>query len=338
LALKLATYRDGSRDGQLLVVSRDLGLAHYATGIANRLQQVLDDWDFLAPQLHALYVQLNTGKAPHAFPFDPRQCMAPLPRAYHYVQAAAYLVAQERQYKLHQQALPATFYSEPQLRSSAGDTFLGPCDEVVAPSESMEIDLAAGLAVITGDIPRGSTPTQALGTIRLLMLTGDVVLRQLEQATAPAGSLHSHLATVCSPVAATPDELGAAWQDGRAHLTLQLACNGRKLGLCNTGPAMQFHFGQLLAHSCKTRPWQAGAVLGSGCISPLGETDPQGQIHWPQGACSIADKRAIETLHQGRKRTPFLRYGDTMHADIKGKDGHSLFGALEPTIAPAQET
>lgn len=338
--MKLATYRDGSRDGQLLVVSRDLGLAHYATGIASRLQQVLDDWDFLAPQLHALYVQLNTGKAPHAFAFDPRQCMAPLPRAYQCVQATAYLAAPERQYQLRQQPLPASFYTEPQLHDgSGGAAFLGPCDEVVVPSEAMGIDLAAGLAAITGDMPRGSTPAQALGAIRLLMLTGDVVLRQLEQANTAAGHLHSHPATACSPVAITPDELGPAWQEGRVHLTLQLACNGRKLGLCDTGPSMHFHFGQLLAQGCKTRPWQAGAILGSGAVSHPGASNPQGQTDdWPQGACSIADKRAIETLHQGRTRTPFLRYGDTVRADMKGKDGHSLFGALELTIAAPQET
>lgn len=336
--MKLATYRDGSRDGQLVVVSRDLGLAHYATGVASRLQQVLDDWDFLAPQLHDLYVQLNTHRAPHPFPFDPRQCLAPLPRAYHWSQATAYLAAQERQYQLRQQALPAHFRTKPQLYCGNGNAFWGPTDTLVLPNDTPGVDLEAGLAVITGDIPRGSTPAQALTVVRLLMLTGSVVVPPpAPNMAATSEWLANPLGTACSPVAITPDELGPAWQEGRVHLTLQMACNGRKIGLCETGPTMHFHFGQLLAHGCKTQPWHAGAVLGSGPISHPGTPSPQGPSDWPQGACSLTDKRAIETLHQGRIRTPYLRYGDNVRTEMKGRDGHNLFGTLELTIAAPDE-
>ena len=336
--MKLATYRDGSRDGQLVVVSRDLGLAHYATGIASRLQQVLDDWDFLAPQLQALYVQLNTGKATHPFPFDPRQCLAPLPRAYHWTQANAYVAATERQCQLQQQALPADVRSVPRLRPGYGDAFVGPAAPLALPAHVQGVDVQAGLAVITGDLPMGSSPGQALDAVRLLMLTGTVVWTPSGRAVAKTEVEGSEGPVVCSPVAVTPDELGPAWQEGRVHLTLQVLCNGRKMGLCDTGPTMHFHFGQLLAQGCKSRPWHAGAVLGSGLVSHAGGSNAQGEPEWPQGACSVADKRAIETLQHGRARTPFLRAHDSWRAEMKARDGYSLFGALECSLVLAEDS
>lgn len=337
--MKLATYQDGSRDGQLVVVSRDLGLAHYATGIASRLQQVLDDWDFLAPQLQALYVQLNTGKAAHPFPFEPQQCLAPLPRAYHWTQANAYLAATERQCQLQQQALPADAGSVPRLRAGYGGAFLGPAQPLALPTDAQGVDVQAGLAVITGDILRGSSPAQALAAVRLLMLTGTVVPAPTGRAGVKAEALPAHgaWAVACSPVAVTPDELGPAWQEGRVHLTLQVLCNGRKMGLCDTGPTMHFHFGQLLAQGCKNHAWHAGTVLGSGLVSHAGGPNAQGQPEWPQGACSVADKRAIETLQHGRARTPFLRAHDKLRAEMKARDGHNLFGVLELSLCAPDE-
>ncbi|MDD2610840.1 MAG: fumarylacetoacetate hydrolase family protein [Giesbergeria sp.] len=336
--MKLATYQDGSRDGQLVVVARDLGLAHYATGIASCLQQVLDDWDFLAPQLQALYVQLNTGKAAHPFPFDPRQCLAPLPRAYHWTQASAYLAATERQCQLQQQALPADAASVPRLRAGYGDAFLGPAQPLVLPADAQGVDVQTGLAVITGDIPRSSSPARALAAVRLLMLTGTVVRVPSGRAGAAAAAESGGLAIACSPVSVTPDELGPAWQEGRVHLTLQVLCNGRKMGLCDTGPSMHFHFGQLLAQGCKHHAWQAGAVLGSGLVSHASGPNAQGEPEWPQGACSIADKRAIETLQHGRARTPFLRAHDSLCAEMKARDGHSLFGTLALSLLAPEDT
>lgn len=336
--MKLATYRDGSRDGQLVVVSRDLGVAHYATGIASRLQQVLDDWDFLAPQLHALYMQLNTGKAIHPFPFDPYQCLAPLPRAYHWTQANAYLAATERQGQLQQQALPADARTVPRLHAGHGDALLGPAQPLVLPTHAQAADVQTGLALITGDIAVDSSPAQALAGVRLLMLAGTVLWIPAGRAAAKADAEVNEGPVVCGPVAVTPDELGTAWYDGRVHLTLQVLCNGRKMGLCETGPTMHFHFGQLLAQGCKSRPWHAGAVLGSGLVSHAGGHNAQGELEWPQGACSVADKRAIEMLQHGRARTPFLRAADSLRAEMKARDGHSLFGALECSLVSAEET
>ena len=309
--MKLATYKDGSRDGQLLVVSRDLSTAHYATAIADRLQQVLDDWNFLSPQLQDLYDTLNHGKARHAFPFDPRLCMAPLPRAYQWVNGAAYLQ-----------------HEAPLMYQGGSDDLLGPCDEVVCASEALGIDFEAALAVITGDVRRGASAGQALDGIRLVMLANAITLRQLvpaEQARG-AGLLQSKPATAFSPVAVTLDELGSAWDQGRLHLTLQSTWNGRRVGLCEAGPAMRFHFGQLIAHLCQTRNLRAGAVIGSG---PMSNQDAR------HGYSCIADKRALETLQDGAPATDYMRFGDTIHIDMKGRDGQSVFGAIDQAIAAA---
>jgi fumarylacetoacetate (FAA) hydrolase len=321
--MKLATYKDGSRDGQLVVVSRDLTTAHYATGIASTLQQVLDDWNFLAPQLQDLSVALNrvgdghpsNSQVRHAFPFLSQQCMAPLPRACQWVVGTAYT---------NPEAL---------LYQSASDNLLGPCDDVACVSEAHGIDFEAGLAVMTGDVPLGATPAQALDGVRLVLLANAVSLRHLMPAelTRGLGWLQSKPATAFSPVAVTLDELvfsGVnAWENGRLHLTLQSTWNGRKVGLCEAGQEMKVSFGQLIVHLTKTRWVRAGSLIGSGAVS---NQDSR------QGYSSIAEKRALETLQDGRPTTEFMQYGDIIRIEMKGRDGKSLFGAIEQEIIPAE--
>ena len=331
--MKLATYKDGSRDGQLVVVSRDLGLAHYATGIASRMQQVLDDWAFMAPQLQDLYQQLNTGKAPHAFAFNPEQCMAPLPRAYQWADGSAYLNHVELVRQARNAEVPATFYVDPLMYQGGSDDFIGPCDDVVVPSEAMGIDFEAEIAVVTTDVPMGSTPVQALQGIRLVMLVNDVSLRNLIPAELSKGFgfFQSKPATAFSPVAVTLDELGDAWEGGRLNLTLQSSWNGRKVGMCDAGPEMTFHFGQLIAHICKTRNVRAGAIVGSGTVSNKGVG--QGKtMEWPKGYSCIAEKRCIETIQTGQPVTEFMKFGDTVRIEMKGRDGQSIFGAIDQTV------
>lgn len=338
--MKLATYKDGSRDGQLLVVSRDLGSAHYATGIAHRLQQVLDDWDYLAPPLQDLYAQLNAGRAPHAFRFDPQQCMAPLPRAYQWVDGSAYLNHVELVRKARNATVPASFYTDPLMYQGASDDFLGPCDDVVVPSEAMGIDFEAEIAVVTTDVPLGATPERALRAIRLVMLANDVSLRNLIPAELAKGFgfFQSKPATAFSPVAVTLEELGDAWSQGRVHLTLQSTWNGRKVGMCEAGPEMAFHFGQLIAHVAATRNVRAGTIVGSGTVSNQGVQDASGRTDWPKGYSCIAEKRCIETLQNGQPSTEFMRYGDTIRIEMKGKDGQSIFGAIDQAIAPPSDS
>jgi fumarylacetoacetate (FAA) hydrolase len=331
--MKLATYKDGSRDGQLVVVSRDLSTAHYATGIATRLQQVLDDWDFISPQLQDLYDTLNHGKARHAFPFDPALCMAPLPRAYQWADGSAYINHVELVRAARNSEVPASFYTDPLMYQGGSDDFIGPKDDVVCASEVFGIDFEAEVAVITGDVPMRATPEQALGRIRLVMLANDVSLRNLipDELGKGFGFVQSKPATAFSPVAVTLDELGDAWDNGRLHLTVQSTWNGRKVGMCDAGPDMTFHFGQLIAHLCKTRNVRAGSIIGSGTVSNQG-VEVKGKKDWPKGYSCIAEKRAIETILDGKPSTDFMKFGDTIRIEVKGKDGQTVFGAIDQKI------
>ncbi len=316
--MKLATYKDGTRDGQLVVVSRDLSTAHYATGIATRMQQALDDWGFIAPQLQDLYETLNNGKARHAFPFDPALCMAPLPRAYQRLTGTAY-------------ASHATLLGEGSgdllVHQAASDALLGAQDHVVCANENLGADFSAEIAVITGDVPVGASVDDALESIRLVMLSNAITLRNV------AHNVQSHPAASFSPVAVTLDELGDAWDNGSVHLTVQVAWNGRKVGMCDAGTDMTHHFGQLLAHACKTRALRAGTVVNSGTVSNAG-FEKNGQTEWPKGYSCIAEKRAMETSLDGKATTDYMKFADTVRIEAKGKDGQSVFGAIEQELSP----
>jgi len=326
--MKLATYKDGSRDGQLVVVSRDLSLAHFASGIASRLQQVLDDWNFLSPQLEELSQTLNHGKARHAFAFEPALCMAPLPRAYQWADGSAFINHVELVRKARCAEVPASFYTDPLMYQGGSDDFIGPCDDIVCASVDFGIDFEAEVAVVTGDLPMGTAPDAALEGIRLAVLANDVSLRNLIPAELAKGFgfLQSKPATAFSPVAVTPDELGAAWRGGRVHLNLESVWNGKRVGLCDAGPEMTFHFGQLIAHLCKTRNVRAGSVIGSGTVS---------NKDWSRGYSCIAEKRAIETIEGGAPTTGFMQFGDTVRIEMKGADGMSVFGAIAQTVRPS---
>lgn len=333
--MKLATYQDGSRDGQLVVVSRDLTQAHYATHIANRMQQVLDDWSYLSPQLQDLYDTLNAGRARHAFPFDPTMCLAPLPRAYQWADGSAYLNHVELVRKARGAEVPASFHTDPLMVQGGSDDLQGPCAPIVVASEDWGVDFEAELAVITGDVPMGSSPERALDAVRLLVLVNDVTLRNLIPAELDKGFgfVQSKPATALGPVAVTPDELGDAWVRGRVHLPLQCTWNGRKVGMCEAGPDMTFHFGQLIAHLAKTRNVRAGSIIGSGTVSNPG-VEKKGHTEWPKGYSCIAEKRAMEMLQDGQAQTAYMRFGDTIRIEMKGRDGLSVFGAIEQEVVP----
>jgi len=316
--MKLATYKDGTRDGQLVVVARDLSTAHYATGIATRMQQALDDWGFIAPQLQDLYETLNHGKARHAFPFDPALCMAPLPRAYQRLTGAAYA---------SHAALLGDTEGNLAVHQSASDHLQGAHEPVVCANENLGVDFSAEIAVITGDVPAGATPDAALEEVRLVMLSNATTLRHV------AAGLQSQAAAAFSPVAVTLDELGDAWDDGQVHLTVQVAWNGRKVGMCDAGTDMTYGFGQLLAHACKTRALRAGTIVSSGTVSNAG-FEKNGQTEWPKGYSCIAEKRAMETARDGQATTEYMKFADTVRIEAKGKDGQSVFGAIEQELAP----
>ncbi len=323
--MKLATYQDGSRDGQLVVVSRDLGTAHYASGVATRLQQVLDDWSFLSPQLEEISQTLNHGKARHAFAFEPEKCMAPLPRAYQRASGSAFINPVELVRKARGAEVLESFYTDPLLYQGGSDDLLGARADIVAVSTDHGIDFEAEIAVITGDVAMGNSPEAAIDGIRLLMLANCVSLRHLVPAELENGFgfVQSKPATAFSPVAVTPDELLHAWHGGRVHLNLECTWNGKRVGLCSAGDDMAFHFGQLIAHLCKTRNVRAGSVIGSGAVS---------NKDGGRGYSCIAEKRAIEAIEGGTPKTEFMQFGDTIRIEMKGTDGMSVFGAIEQTV------
>jgi fumarylacetoacetate (FAA) hydrolase len=325
--MKLATLKDGSRDGQLAVVSRDLASAHFASGIATTLQHTLDDWNFVAPQLEDLYATLNGGKARHAFPFDSGQCMAPLPRAYQWVDGSAYLNHVELVRRARNDEVPASFYDDPLMYQGGSDDFLGPCDDAVFASADWGIDFEAEVAVVTGDVGIGTPAASALDCVRLLLLANDWSLRNLVPAELAKGFgfLQSKPATAFGPVAVTPDEVGDAWAGGRLHLSVESRWNGKRVGLTEAGPEMTFHFGQLLAHVAKTRRLRAGSIVGSGTVS---------NKDWSHGVSCIAELRAIETIEGGTPKTAFMQFGDTIRIEVLGRDGGSVFGAIEQRVAP----
>ena len=324
--MKLATLKDGSRDGQLAVVSRDLCTAHFATGIATRMQELLDDWNFISPQLEDLYATLNGGKPRHAFAFDSRHCMAPLPRACQWVDASAYLNHVTLVRQARGATVPESFLTDPLMYQGGSDDFLGPCDDACFADEAWGIDFESEVAVVTGDVAMGSTPEQALEGVRLLMLANDWTLRHrvASELAKGFGFVQSKPATAFSPVALTPDELGAAWQQGRVHLALCSSWNARQVGRCDAGPEMSFHFGQLIAHLAATRRVRAGSIIGSGTVSNLGGAG---------GYSCIAEKRAIETIETGSPQTDYMMFGDTIRIEMFGLDGANLFGAIEQRVA-----
>ena len=323
--MKLATLKDGSRDGQLAVVSRDLSTAHFATGIATRMQQLLDDWNFISPQLEDLSATLNGGKARHAFAFDPAQCMAPLPRAYQWADGSAYLNHVQLVRKARGAETPEAFRVDPLMYQGGSDDFLGPCDGARFLDEAWGIDFESEVVVITGDVPMGASAGQGLDAVRLLMLANDWSLRHLipPELAKGFGFLQGKPATAFSPVAVTPDELGAAWQGGRVHLRLDSHWNGRSVGRCDAGPEMTFHFGELIAHLAKTRRVRAGSIVGSGTVS---------NQDWSHGWSCIAEARAIETIEQGAPKTEFMKFGDSIRIEMIGLDGQSVFGAIDQRV------
>ncbi|MFC5461604.1 fumarylacetoacetate hydrolase family protein [Massilia niabensis] len=320
--MKLATIKDGSRDGQLAVVSRDMKSAHMADAICPTLQAALDDWTFIAPQLDALYAQLNAGQSStstrRAFDFDPARCMAPLPRAYGRAVGAAYGNHLE----------PASSGEEPLIYQGGSDDLLGAMDDIMLAHEEWGIDFEAGVAAIVDDVPMGATPDEAHGRIRLLMLANDVSLRNLipDELAKGFGFLHSKPATGFSPLAVTPDELGDAWRGGKLHLPLRSTWNGHLVGQPDAGVDMAFNFPQLIAYLCRSRRVRAGSIVGSGAVSNKDAT---------LGYSCIAAQRSRETAADGEPSTPFMRFGDTIRIEMLDEKGKSIFGAIAQTVRKA---
>jgi fumarylacetoacetate (FAA) hydrolase len=334
--MKLATMKDGSRDGTLALVSRDLSRIVAVPEIAPTLQSALDAWDATAPRLEQLYAQLNEGKVTRAVAFDPRLAHSPLPRAYQWADGSAYVNHVELVRRARGATMPAEFWTDPLMYQGGSDGFLAPMDDMVFPDEAWGIDFEAEVAVITGDVPMGATPHEAGSHVRLLMLVNDVSLRSLIPAELGKGFgfLQGKPASSFSPVAATPDELGTAWHDGKLHLPLITHLNDALFGHPDAGVDMTFGFPQLIAHAAKTRALAAGTIIGSGTVSNK-EGDGPGRpaASGGVGYSCIAEQRTVETILAGKPSTPFLRFGDRVRIEMLDERGRSIFGAIEQAVS-----
>lgn len=324
--MKLATLKDGTRDGRLIVVSRDLSRACPADAIAPTMQRALDDWERSAPALRGLFDALNRGAPAVSFPFDPRRVAAPLPRAYQWADGSIY--------RNHGELMKRAFDTEnrigfpvhePLMYQGGSDDFAGPCDDIVVADESWGIDFEGEVAVVTADVGMQTSAEEAALRIRLVMLANDVSLRNLIMAELAKGFgfFQSKPASSFSPVAVTPEELGGHWRGGLVHLPLRLYWNGVEFGRPDAGVGASFNFPQLIAHAAKTRNLCAGTIVGSGTVS---NDDPSA------GSACIAERRAAERIARGAPETPFMRFGDRIRIEMLDRDGQSIFGAIDQKV------
>ncbi|MEO9612129.1 MAG: fumarylacetoacetate hydrolase family protein [Nitratireductor sp.] len=336
--MKLATLKDGTRDGRLAVVSRDLTRCADASFLAPTLQGALDDWRRIAPHLEALAESLEHGSVP-AERFHEHDAHSPLPRAFQWADGSAYVNHVELVRKARNAEMPASFWTDPLMYQGGSDAFLAPRDPIVMADEAWGIDMEGEVAVIVDDVAMGASLDEARAAIRLVMLVNDVSLRGLIPAELGKGFgfFQSKPSSAFSPVAVTPDELGAAWDGGKVSLPLWVDLNGKPFGRADAGTDMTFDFPTLIAHAAKTRPLSAGAIIGSGTVSNKLDDGPGKPVEaGGVGYSCIAEIRMIETIETGAPKTPFMRFGDTVRIEMKDEAGHSIFGAIEQTVEKYQ--
>ncbi|HEY1638553.1 MAG TPA: fumarylacetoacetate hydrolase family protein [Rhizomicrobium sp.] len=323
--MKLASLKRG-RDGMLVVVSRDLSRRVAVPHIAHTLQAAMDNWGDAAPRLMRVYDLLNEGPAAGEELFNPCDCAAPLPRAFQWADGSAYVTHVELVRKARGADMPPGFWTDPLMYQGGSDSFLGPCEPILAADESWGIDFEGEVAVITDDVPMGTDASHAEKHIKLLMLVNDVSLRNLIPAELAKGFgfFQSKPASAFSPVAVTPDELDQAWSGGKTQLPLQVWLNGERFGAPNAGEDMTFSFPQLIAHATKTRGLCAGSIVGSGTVSNNDRS---------RGSACLAERRSLETIEHGAPKTPFLKFGDRVKIEMLDRDGRSIFGAIDQEVA-----
>jgi len=327
--MKLATLKQGGRDGTLVVVNRELTRAVRADEIAPTMQAAIDNWDNTAPRLNTLYERLNGGDCESSFDLDVTALAAPLPRAYQFVDGSAYLPHVERVRKARGAEVPESFFTDPLMYQAVSDGFLGPRDPISMADESWGIDFESEIGVICDDVAMGASPEECAGHIQLVTILNDISLRNLipGELAKGFGFLQSKPRSALAPVFATPDELGEAWRETKVHRPLVTRLNGQLFGEPDAGVDMQFSFAELLAHAAKSRPLAAGTILGSGTIANQDTS---------RGASCLAEKRMLEIIDSGEARTPFLQFGDTVRIDMTDPDGRSYFGAIEQDVVQYQ--
>ncbi|MDM7852290.1 fumarylacetoacetate hydrolase family protein [Pseudochrobactrum kiredjianiae] len=338
--MKLATLKDGTRDGRLVVVSRDLTRYAEAGQVAHTLQFALDHWQQVAPALIQIAERLEAGNEPN-LPFREQEAASPLPRAYQWADGSAYVNHVELVRKARNAPMPQSFWTDPLMYQGGSDGFLCPHAPILLADEAYGLDMEGEIAVIVDDVPMGASYEQALKAIRLIMLVNDISLRELipSELAKGFGFFQSKPASAFSPVAVTPDELGEAWERGKVHLPLLVSLNGKPFGRANAGVDMTFDFGALIVHAAKTRNLVAGTIIGSGTVSNkqdggFGKPIDQGG----NGFSCIAEIRMIETILHGVAHTPYMTFGDRVQIEMRDQKGHSIFGAIDQVVTPKIKT
>lgn len=323
--MKLATLKHLSRDGMLVIVSDDLSRCVPVPSIAATLQEALDGWTERGAALQSAARALEAGALDGAMPFDEAQCMSPLPRAYQWLDGSAYVTHVELVRKARGVEMPPSFWTDPLMYQGGSDVFLSPRDDIQVADESWGIDLEAEIAIITTDVPMGVTMDAAADCVALVMLVNDVTLRGLapNELQKGFGFLHSKPPSAFSPVAVSPEALGAAWSDGKLRLPLRSFINGTPFGWPDAGVDMTFNFSQLIAHAAKTRPLMAGTIIGSGTVSNKG-----GDV----GSSCLVERRMLETIEHGAPKTDFLKFGDRVKIEMTDATGRSIFGAIDQQV------
>jgi fumarylacetoacetate (FAA) hydrolase len=323
--MKLATRKNGRRDGQPLVVSRNLQKAASAEHIVPSVREALERWSDVQPALQQLCDQLDAGQVPDAFDFDTRELESPLPRCFQWADASVYLNHAELVRKARNADMPELLYKEPMLYQGGSDSFIGPRDPILVANAEWGIDLEGEVAIVTDDVPMGVSVEEAAKHIKLVMLVNDVSLRNLmpSELSKGFGFFVSKPSTAFSPVAVTPDELGDAWDGGKVHLPLVCHVNGKLLGKPNAGVDCYFDFPRLIAHAAQTRELRAGTILGTGTVS---NRDPS------VGSACIQEQRMLEQLAHGKMKTPHLQFGDTVRIEMFDAQGQSVFGAIDQQV------
>jgi len=325
--MKLATRKNNTRDGELLVVSQDNSRALLVGKLAPTLQSLMDDWSSKAPELEAMYAALNAGERSDAFEVDRKSLHSPFPRAYAWIDGSAYINHIVLVRKARGAEPPATLRTDPLVYQGGSDTFLGPCDDIPLADPAWGCDFESEIAIVMDDTPQGVQASDVHKYIRLVMLCNDVSLRNLipGELAKSFGFFNSKPSSAFSPFALTPDELGDAWREGRLHLPLITHLNGEKFGDPDAGPEMFFSFHEIIAHVCKTRSLSAGTIVGSGTISNEDRS---------RGSSCLAEKRMIEKIDTGEFTTPFLAHGDHVTIEMFNAAGESLFGRIEQSVVP----
>jgi len=326
--MKLATLENGSRDGQLIVVSSDNRSAVIVESIATTMQEAIDNWKEVSVELTEVYNKLNNDEITDVFDLDTKMLNAPLPRCFQFLDGSAYLAHVERVRRARGAEMPPSFLEDPLMYQATSDSFLAAHADVVVTSEDYGIDFESEVAVITDDVPMGASVEEAAKHIKLICIINDVSLRNLIPAELGKGFgfVQSKPPTSLSPFFVTPDELGDAWVDTKVHLPLHSHLNGEWFGFPNAGIDMQFNFAQLVAHAAKTRPLAAGAMIGSGTIANEDES---------LGSSCLAEKRVLEIIKDGKAVTPFMRFGDDIEIKMLAENGDNIFGTIHNTIVKA---